>query len=232
MTLPISAAFNKTIDYYDTWIRKAVPGYDDMCHIARQLLPDSVENVAVLDLGAGTGLFSELVMESCPAAHFTLWDIADKMLEVAKERFKETSANVAYVVDDYRTLCERDSFHLVISSLSIHHLADPEKQELFIAIYNALKPGGIFINIDQIRGPSLELQELYCRKWEELTRDNGATEEEVQGGLERRRLYDREATMEHQLQWLCEAGFVDVDCIYKNWLMGLFYARKAALPCV
>lgn len=226
MTLPISEAFNSTTDYYDSWIRKAVPGYDDMCRVAQELLPATAKPLEVLDLGAGTGLFSKLVMTSFPAAHFTLWDVADKMLDVAKERFKNSSVAFTYVVDDYRNLKEHNAYHLVISSLSIHHLSDLEKQELFRSICNVLKPDGIFINIDQIKGPTPELQELYCRKWEEITRRNGAAETEVQGGLERRRLYDREATMEHQLQWLREAGFVDVDCVYKNWLMGLFYARK------
>jgi tRNA (cmo5U34)-methyltransferase len=130
------------------------------------------------------------------------------------------------VVGDYRYLNERESYHLVISGLSIHHLSDPEKQDLFRRIFRSLRPGGIFLNMDQIRGPTPELQELYCRKWEEITRLNGATEEEVQGGLERRSLYDREATLENQLQWLRDAGFQAVDCICKKWLMGLFYARK------
>jgi len=227
--MAINEAFNSTTDYYDRWIRKAVPGYDEMRHIARQLLPPPSQSpLEVLDLGAGTGLFSSLVLATNPTAHFTLWDVADKMLEVAQARFEDSPGQFRYVVGDYRFLDEPESYHLVISSLSIHHLTDPEKQELFCRVFRALKPGGVFLNMDQIKGPTPEIQEIYCRKWEEITRLNGATEDEVQGGLERRRLYDREATMENQLQWLRDAGFQEVDCIYKIWLMGLFYARKGA----
>ena len=226
--MTINEAFNSTTDYYDEWIRKAVPGYDEMRHIARQLLPPPPQSTLnVLDLGAGTGLFSRLALDVYPAAHFTLWDVADKMLEVAKMRFEDSSAQFEYVVGDYRHLDERESYHLVISSLSIHHLSDPEKQDLFCRVHQALKPGGLFLNMDQIKGPTPDMQETYIRRWEEITRLNGATEEEIKGGQERRRLYDREATMEDQLQWLREAGFQDVDCVYKKWLMGLFYARKA-----
>lgn len=225
--MSINEAFNLTTDFYDRWIRKAVPGYDEMRHIAQELLPQSSQSpLEVLDLGAGTGLFSGLVQTTYPTAHFTLWDVADKMLEVAKARFEASLAQFRYVVDDYRSFTEKESYHLVISSLSIHHLSDPEKQELFCRIFQALKPGGIFLNMDQIKGPTPKLQEIYCRKWEEITRLNGATEDEVQGGLERRRLYDREATLENQLQWLRDAGFQEADCVYKKWLMGLFYARK------
>ena len=38
--------------------------------------------------------------------------------------------------------------------------------------------------------------------------------------------FDREATLLDQLSWLGEAGFADCDCVYKNYLMGLFYAVK------
>ena len=34
--MAIDQAFNATIDYYDNWIRKAVPGYDEMFAIARE----------------------------------------------------------------------------------------------------------------------------------------------------------------------------------------------------
>lgn len=226
MTQSINEAFNKTIDYYDSWIRKAVPGYDDMCRIACELLPVTDSSIEVVDLGAGTGLFSQLVMNVYPTAHFTLWDVADKMLDVARTRFMNTGAQLTYIVNDYRMFNELNSCDLVISSLSIHHLSDQEKKDLFQNIYRALKPGGMFLNLDQIKGPTPELQNLYCQKWEEITRRNGASDEEVAGGLERRRLYDREATLANQLQWLHDAGFEEVDCVYKHWLMGLFCAQK------
>lgn len=225
--MSINEAFNSTTDYYDSWICKAVPGYGEMRQIALELLPPLPQApLQILDLGAGTGLFSTLVQSKYPTAHFTLWDVADKMLEVAKGRFANSAAQFSYVVGDYRSFSEVDAYDLIISSLSIHHLSDPEKQELFRRIFQSLKPGGIFLNMDQIKGSTPELQETYCRKWEEITRINGATVEEIRGGVERRRLYDREATMENQLQWLREAGFQEVDCVYKKWLMGLFYAKR------
>ncbi len=54
----------------------------------------------------------------------------------------------------------------------------------------------------------------------------GATEEENKGGVERRLAFDREATLADQLRWLEEAGFSEADCIYKNYLMGLFLGVK------
>jgi tRNA (cmo5U34)-methyltransferase len=228
--MAIDQAFNDTIAYYDNWIRKAVPGYDDMFAIAVELLPFAPDAaIDVLDLGAGTGLFSSLVREKCPRGRFVLFDVAEKMLDVARERFRPWPDQFRYVVDDYRNLGEGERYDLVISSLSIHHLADDEKEALYARVYALLREGGLFINVDQIKGPTPTLQERYCSAWLEKVRKAGASEEEIQAGQERRLAYDREATLADQLRWLQAAGFVDVDCIYKNYLMGLLYAVKPAV---
>ena len=227
--MAIDQAFNATIDYYDNWIRKAVPGYDEMFAIARELLPfPEGTEIDVLDLGTGTGLFSRLVLGKYPRGRFLLVDVAEKMLDVARERFRDQPGQFSYRVEDYRSLREEGSFDLVISALSIHHLADAEKRTLFARVHGALRDGGIFLNIDQIRGGTPALQKLYCDTWLTKVRAAGASEEEVQAGIERRLAFDREATLLDQLRWLGEAGFADADCVYKNYLMGLFYALKKA----
>ena len=57
--MSIDDAFNKSAEYYDEWIRKAVPGYDELFAAALELIPFRPEEpVNVLDLGAGAGLLS------------------------------------------------------------------------------------------------------------------------------------------------------------------------------
>jgi tRNA (cmo5U34)-methyltransferase len=165
-------------------------------------------------------------MDMCPRGRFVLWDVAEKMLEVARERFRDCSDQIEYVAGDYRNFADKGRFDLVISSLSIHHLSDEEKKELFRRIYGALRERGIFINIDLVLGPTPSLEEFYWQNWLEKIRRAGAPEEEILAGIERRQSFDRDAPMEDQLRWLREAVFTDVDCVYRNFKMGVFYAAK------
>ena len=225
--MAIDEAFNNTVQYYDDWIRKAVPGYSDLFAIAKELIPfASTDSIDVLDLGAGTGLFSQQVLEKCPKGRFVLYDLAGKMLDVARERFRAAPDRFRYVTADYRSLADAGSFDLVISSLSIHHLDDREKKDLFRQVFEVLRKPGVFINIDLIKGPTPYLEEFYCSDWYEKMRRAGAADEEVRAGIERRLAYDQDALMEDQLRWLREAGFIDVDCVYRNYKMGLFLGMK------
>jgi len=148
------------------------------------------------------------------------------MLGVARERFAARAAQFEYVVGDYRQLTGTEAYDLVISSLSIHHLSDEEKQALFGGIHRILRKGGRFINIDQIRGETQFLRDLYWNHWLAQVRRAGFSEERIQESIDRRIPYDREALLEDQLRWLKESGFVNVDCVYKNFFVGVFLAIK------
>jgi tRNA (cmo5U34)-methyltransferase len=85
---------------------------------------------------------------------------------------------------------------------------------------------GVFINVDQIRGPTPSLQELYWTKWLEKVREKEAAEEKISESIQRRMTYDKDALLTDQLQWLKDAGFANVDCVYKNYFIGVFVATK------
>jgi tRNA (cmo5U34)-methyltransferase len=225
--MTIDQAFNATVEYYDDWIKKALPNYGDIFGTAIDLIPfDAIAQIDVLDLGSGTGLFSKHVLDKYPHANFVLYDVADKMLRVAQERFRLQHLQFKYVVGNYRTLKAAQEFDLVISSLSIHHLMDGEKIELFRTIHQLLRKTGVFINIDQVRGETTYLRDLYWSHWLTQVKRVEPSEERIRESINRRTTYDRDALLVDQLQWLKEAGFVNVDCVYKNYFVGVFFACK------
>lgn len=225
--MSVEQAFNQSAGYYDAWMRKALPGYDDLFSSALRALPfPENASIRVLDMGAGTGQFSSFILEKFPQARFTLVDLAEGMLAVARERFQAAAAQFTYSIADIRSIQFDAEFDLVISSLAIHHLNHAEKQVLFRHIHAALRSPGLFLNIDQIQAPTPGMREHYWAVWLEHVRAQGASEEQIQRSIDRRQTYDRDASLYDQLDWLQEAGFTAVDILYKHHFIGLFYANK------
>ena len=223
----IGQAFDSTVKYYDDWMQKALPNYCDLFKSDIEIIPfEKNRPINVLDLGAGTGLFSKHVLDSYRNAHFVLYDLGEKMLNIARERFASSPKQFEYILGDYRTLNLSQKFDLVISSLSIHHLEDDEKQKLFKEIYLLINNGGLFINIDQIRGETKEVRDLYWNHWLEQVNQSGASQEQINDSIERRLTYDKDSLLMDQLNWLKEAGFKDIDCVYKNYFVGVFMGCK------
>jgi len=225
--MTVGQAFDQSVKYYDNWMKLALPSYTEIFSTALEVIPFGVnEALEVLDLGAGTGLFSQHVFTKYPHAKFDLCDLAPKMLEVARERFEQHQDQFEYIVTDYRDFQITGRYDLVISSLSIHHLTNDEKKNLFSDVHRSLNDTGVFVNIDQIKGPTADMQDFYWVNWLEKVREKGAAEEQIQASIQRRTRYDKDALLIDQLTWLSKAGFANVDCIYKNTFIGVFYASK------
>ena len=97
-------------------------------------------NDAVLDLGSGTGNLSKRI-ESCSA--LTCVDVSAKMTEVAKPKLAHIK-NLEFVLADVLEYFDADvpQYDVILSTYTIHHLLEDEKQLFFQKIFESLKPGG------------------------------------------------------------------------------------------
>ncbi len=232
----IKTAFDTTADAYDRARRKLVPCFDEFYRVAvAQLSPASVSTpntppsvpIEVLDLGAGTGLLAALVAAAYPLARITLIDVAPAMLARARERFAAQSDRVRFVVADYAQMPLEGRYDAIVSALSIHHLEHERKRELFRRIHGALKPGGVFVNADQVAGATPAVERRNRESWLERTRNLGIAEADLAAALKRMKL-DRTAPIAQQLQWLRAAGLVEVECAFEDQMFAVF---RACRPC-
>ncbi|WP_440944863.1 class I SAM-dependent methyltransferase [Methanosarcina sp. T3] len=220
----IQQKFDAISKKYDEQRRKFIPCFDDFYGATVSVASVEAENPAILDIGAGTGLLAAFMMERYPEASFTLIDISEKMLDMAKGRFGNNS-NVKYIAADYSKYDFVDKYDIVISALSIHHLEDEEKKELYKKSYSILKENGIFINADQVHGETPFIENLNKTTWRRYVETSGLPEEEILAGYERVKL-DRDTSLDRQLDWLKETGFCDVSCIYKYYQFAVMFGRK------
>ncbi len=220
----IQRKFDAISKKYDEQRKKFIPCFDDFYGVAVFVASVDAENPGILDIGAGTGLLSAFLMERYPEASFTLIDISEKMLDMAKDRFGNNS-NVKYIAADYSKYDFVEKYDLVVSALSIHHLEDEDKKELYGKIYSMLKENGVFINADQVHGETPFIESLNKTTWRQGVESSGLPEEEILAAYERVKL-DKDSRLDRQLDWLGEAGFCDVSCIYKYYQFAVMFGRK------
>ena len=222
----IQQVFDAAAADYDQLRRILIPCFDDFYKTAVEVIPfNRTAPLKALDLGAGTGLYSGRVQAVFPNAEFTLLDLATEMLEKAKTRFRQMGKSPKILIGDYVETDWECLYDLIISGLSIHHLANLEKEHLYQRIYKALKPGGIFVNADQVLGKTPELDKRYRQHGLDSVRALRISDEQLKAALQRME-YDRMATLDEQLSWLEAAGFQDVDCWYKNFSFAVFGGHR------
>jgi SAM-dependent methyltransferase len=174
----------------------------------------------ILDLGTGDGRLLALVKayltteEQHDHAQFeaVALDFSPAMLEAVRKRFAADASVTIMTHNLDQPLPALGKFDAVVSSFAIHHLVHERKHALYAEIYDLLGPGGVFCNLEHVASPTHRLHE-------EFLLSIGYTPETEDPS-------NKLLEVETQLQWLCEIGFVDVDCHWKWRELALLAGRK------
>lgn len=210
---------------YDAAILRCVPRYKEMLWAILRYIPDDLAPRRILDLGVGSGNLSEVVVDRYPEAVVTGLDISKEMLALARARLPADRVNL--VRSDFRELGFKDaSFDLAVSSISIHHLPDEDKQTLFRELHRLLRPGGVLAYSDQFRGGTEQTYAKHIERWREESFAMGATEEEWAAWMAHQDDHDHHAPLVDQIGWLRDAGFVEVDCPWRFLLWTVLVGRR------
>lgn len=226
--MDVKQTFDGAAARYDALRRQLIPCFDGFYGAAVELL-DLPEDrpVRILDVGAGTGLLAGLVARRHPGARLTLLDFSEEMLARAARRFDGAPTPVEIRVGDYSSAPLGGPWDAVVSALSIHHLPDEEKRRLYGRILEALAPGGIFVDADNVLAEDPAVQARDRAAWIAAIRRSGLPEAELEAALERTKV-DVLAPLALQLGWLRELGYAEVDCAYKWRHFAVFSGRRPA----
>lgn len=205
-----------------------------------RLVPYSIEKpISVVDLGCGGGRLLELMLGAYPDATGTGVDGSPAMLEVARQRLARYQKRVQYIEadltrPDWPPILPNQPCDLVVSGYAVHHVDDAAKRRIYEAVFDILKPGGIFIHAEHVASLSSRGEELferaYATRLAAFRQEKGRSSdiEAVYDELSRRpdKAANRLIPLERQMQWLREIGFVDVDCYWKFFELAIFAGSR------
>ena len=208
---------------YDETIRRFIPGYEAMLEVAaRELVGNAPE--LVLDLGAGTGALSEAVLLADAEVNVDLIDVDPEMLAQARARLAGFAERARFSGISF--LGPLPSSDGAAASLSLHHIRTLDsKRSLYRTIYEALRPGGTFVNADAAVPAEPSAQEEVLRHWVGHMVNCGIAESAGYEHLERWAEEDTYFPLEDELEAVEAAGFV-ADCVWRQGPMAVVVGRK------
>jgi ubiquinone/menaquinone biosynthesis C-methylase UbiE len=221
------------VQNYLTGTRAGIPlALEQFDVIVRVLKASQMPMERFLDLGCGDGILGHVLLDAFPQSHGVFLDFSEPMLEAARQRLTTYGNRALFVHGDYGDpgwtvlIAQLAPFDAVVSSFSIHHQPDEQKRVVYQQIYDLLKPGGVFLNLEHVAPPSAWVESLFDDLMIDTTYANqeGKTRDEVAHGHHNRP--DKEANilapLETQCEWLRDIGFEHVDCYLKILELALF----------
>lgn len=137
-------AYTGFAEVYDLFMDD-VP-YDEWCDYVCTLLGEhQITDGIILDLGCGTGKFTELMSQR--GFDMIGVDAAEEMLSVARRRQSESESDILYLLQDMREFELYGTVAAVISICdSMNYITGEEDLlQVFRLVNNYLDPGGFFI---------------------------------------------------------------------------------------
>ena len=211
------------IDAYDETIHRFIPGYETALTVAANAVA-AVRPGLVVDLGAGTGGLSEVLLERHGVGTVELLDVDSEMMDQAQERLRRFGDRVRFTLRSYdEPFSPCDAF---AASLSLHHVPTLEaKSALYARTFGALRPGGVLVNADaNMPIDRVERERLY-RHWADHLVASGIAEARAWQHFEEWAEEDTYLPLDAELAELARIGF-KAECVWTDGPIGVVVAKK------
>src|SRR6476619_3940151 len=154
---------SQRVKTYDADMELMHPNRSKMVQVALEVLPfPKTAALRAIDLGIGTGYFTQRFLNNFPNSRILGIDGAQAMIELAKARLRSLASRVQFVIGDFRQLQElaagAGTADIVFSAYALHHLSRTYKETVLRQVVKLLVPGGWFVNADLIVADSPELE--------------------------------------------------------------------------
>lgn len=154
---PTHDRFSGSLGEKYTLLKEVVPYYEEFQDRIGSVVGDHVRQlngdmVAAIEIGVGTGLTSQRILNADKRIKLVGIDSEPRMLNQARETLAGFGDRISYLQEDAFTALQMQpdaSADIVASALTIHNFRPQYRERVFSEIARILKQGGLFVNGDK-----------------------------------------------------------------------------------
>jgi tRNA (cmo5U34)-methyltransferase len=194
---------------------------DEVVYVICGLVADSKEFV---ELGIGTGSLTERVINAIPKARIIGIDADAKMLEETARRLSSHQDRIKLRLQDFFSELPAAQ-NAYFAARALHHVPTLSlKQTLYQKIYDALVPGGLFLNADAMFDDADSNRKR--NRWAAHLVSAGFAEKEAFAHLQSWKKEDNYFGVEIELALMNNAGFSHCDVAWRYGPMAVTVGKK------
>jgi tRNA (cmo5U34)-methyltransferase len=197
------------------WLPEFEYAFSLVSAVVREVVP---AGGTILDLGAGTGNLTRMVLEKSERISAVLLDFSPNMLSEVDNVLASFPGRYRTMTADFASAAlGREAYQAVISSFAIHHLrTDSDYLALYRKIHAALTVPGIFVCVDVVSGSHELFTGQNEEEWRRFLAGKGFPPSEIDRILSNYHIEDSPRSVGLHLSLLQKAGFSTADVLWKR----------------
>jgi len=212
---------------FDDMLNRSVPFYKENLNLEIDILKNFLnDNDKVVDLGSSTGTFLiELAKKSNKKLNLIGIDNSKAMIERSRKKAKAFGVKINFLENDI-LLSDFSNSKAIISNYTIQFIRPLKREKLIKKIYNSLRDDGIFLMSEKLVSENKKLNKIMIDLYYDYKKAMGYSEFEIAQKREALENVLIPYTMNENIQMLKEAGFKDIEVIFRWNNFATFIAFK------
>ena len=211
---------------FDDMLLRSVPFYKENLNLQLDILKNFLkENDKIIDLGSSTGTFLIELSKKTKNLNLTGIDSSDAMIKKSKEKAKAFNSNAKFIKADFLDY-DLSNSKAITANYTIQFIRPLKREKLIQKIYNSLENEGIFLMSEKLITSNKKLNKIMIDIYYRYKKQKGYSEYEIAAKREALENVLIPYTMEENTEMLKNAGFKDIDVIFRWNNFATFIAFK------
>ena len=211
---------------FDDMLLRSVPFYKENIKLQIDILKNLLENKdKVIDLGSSTGTFLIELSKQKENLQLIGIDNSGAMIKKAKQKARAFGSSAEFIEADFLEY-DLNGAKAIVANYTIQFIRPLKREKLVQKIYNSLEKDGIFLMSEKLITENKQLNKIMIDIYYNFKKEKGYSEYEIAQKREALENVLIPYTMNENIEMLKNAGFKDIDVIFRWNNFATFIAFK------